>query len=234
MSGDKVPPVPPEVQQEIDRALRALPQVTVGSLLEALLNAGALAERRGFLDRHPGDKANGFYRRSLQLGAVPLRLDVPRTRSGEFRPGLLPPPYQRAFPEDRQRLLLGLLAGARSVEAARRTLTQLGLSASEADLDAVAGELLGEFELLNSCPLPADLLTLFVDAKLVDVRDGDRVRRSTLYLAVGIGLDGRKRVLACRVRAGRRSTAGGRCSRSCWSAGCGGCCCSSTTTSRGC
>ena len=53
-----------------------------------------------------------------------------RTRSGEFRPASLPPPYQRGYPAETQALLLGLLASARSINAAKQALEKLGLSRS--------------------------------------------------------------------------------------------------------
>jgi transposase-like protein len=66
-----------------------------------LSNLG-LAERRAYLARMTGDKGNGFYDRSLSLGSVPVDLRVPRTRSGDFRPTLLPDRYERGYPEESQ------------------------------------------------------------------------------------------------------------------------------------
>ena len=60
-------------------------------LLEALLNELMKRERERFLEQHPQEKANGFYRRSLRLTMGELKLSVPRVRYGHtFRPSLLP------------------------------------------------------------------------------------------------------------------------------------------------
>ena len=44
-----------------------------------------------------------------------------------------------------------------------------------------------------------------MDAKYIDVREGDHLRPCCLYVAVGLGRDGKKRVLACHVLPGRES-----------------------------
>ncbi len=130
---------------------------------------------------------------------------MPRARSGEFRPSLLPPPYQRSYPQETQSLFLALLASSRSINAAKTALRNLGLSVSEHELESVANEFIQELELRNTRPLDTDLLALFIDAKYVELRDGDRLRPAAIYLACGLGTDGKKRVLACVCKLGREN-----------------------------
>jgi putative transposase len=130
---------------------------------------------------------------------------VPRTRSGGFRPRSLPPRFDRGYSEEAQALLLGLLASARSINAAKAALKQMGLSSSEDELDAVATNLVEELELRNTRPVDPDLLALFVDGKYVEVRDGDRLRPCCIYVVVGLGRDGKRRVLSAVTRPGRES-----------------------------
>jgi transposase-like protein len=164
------------------------------------------AERRAYLSRvGSSDKGNGSYGRSLQVGSIPVELKVPRTRSGAFRPSVLPPHYERDFPEETQALLLGLLASSRSVNAAKAALRRIGLSGSEQDIESVAADFIEELELRNTRPLDPDLLALFVDAKYLEVRDGDRLRPCCIYLAVGLQRDGKKRVLTSAIRFGREN-----------------------------
>ena len=62
-----------------------------------------------------------------------------------------------------------------------------------------------ELELRNTRPLDPDLLALFLDAKYVEVREGDRLRPGAIYLVIGLGRDGKKRVLASLFRFGREN-----------------------------
>jgi putative transposase len=198
--------LPEALQAEIGQALVAgLGNFNLRELLSMMLNSLGQAERQAYLARIAGDKGNGAYDRSLRMGSIPLDLRVPRTRSGSFRPSVLPPHYQRDYPEETQALLLGLLASSRSLNAAKTALRRIGLSGSEEDIDAVAANFIEELELRNTRPLDPDLLALFIDGKYVEVREGDRLRPSTIYLAIGLGRDGRKRVLTSVVRPGREN-----------------------------
>ncbi len=76
-------------------------------------------------------------------------------------------------------------------------------------MEAVARNSLEELELRNSRPLDSDLPVLFpvlfLDAKYVKVKEGDRLRPTCIHLAVGLGRDGKKRVLASLSRPGREN-----------------------------
>lgn len=198
--------VPETVQAEVDRLLEpGLGDFSVRELLGMLLSSLGTAERRAYLARISSDKGNGFYDRSVMVGSVPVELQVPRSRSGAFRPRSLPPSYERGYSEETQALLLGLLTSARSLNAAKAALKKMGLSSSEDELEAVATNLIEEIELRNTRPLDPDLLALFMDGKYVEVREGDRLRPCCIYLVVGLGRDGKRRVLSCVARPGRET-----------------------------
>ncbi len=201
-----VTPNPESLAPEIAQALAGgLGDVSLRELLGLLLSSVGRAERQSYLARTPTDKGNGAYSRSLKVGSIPLDVTVPRTRSGAFRPMVLPDPYQRDYPEETQNLLLALLTSSRSVNAAKAALRRLGLSGSEQDIDTVAQQFIEELQLRNSGPLDPDLLALFLDAKYVEVKDADRLRPYAIYTVVGLGRQGKKRVLASLVRPGREN-----------------------------
>lgn len=198
--------MPESVSSEIERVLQSgLGELSLRELMGLMLSGLGLAERKAYLARTGADKANGFYDRSLLVGSLPVELRVPRTRSGEFRPSSLPAHYSRGYPEESQALLLGLLASSRSVSAAKEALRKMGLSSSEQDLDTVAAGLIEELELRNTRSLDADLLALFLDGKHIEIKDGDRLRPACIYLAIGLGRDGKKRVLTCLAKFGREN-----------------------------
>lgn len=195
-----LPPAEPveQLPTHVQRLLAGgLGDLNLRELLALAVSSAAHSERSCYLRQHPQDKANGSYARSVWVGQVPLGVEVPRTREGTFRPFILPPPYQRGYQEEHQALLLGLLASSRSVQAAKAALLRMGVPLCGADLEQLAEELKNELELRNTRPLDPDLLALFLDAKYVEVREGDRLRPTTLYLAIGLQRDGRKRSLAC-------------------------------------
>lgn len=198
--------VPQFAKSEVENALQAgLGDFTLRELLGTLVSSAGLAERQVYLEQVEGDKPNGFYDRSLQVGTVPVEIRVPRTRSGEFRPASLPSPYQRGYSDEVQTLLLGLLGSSRSVNAAKDALRKMGLSTSEQELERVATSLIEELELRNSRPIDPDMLAVFVDGKYIELRESDKLRSACIYLVVGLGRDGRKRVLSCIAKPGREN-----------------------------
>jgi len=207
-SNKSLPPSPARQSEksEIEKLLQSgLGDFSLRELLGALLSSLAHAERGAYLQNQLDHKANGFYPRSLLLGSVPVEMEVPRTRSGQFRPPSLPARYQRGYSEETQSLLLGLLSSSPSLSAAREALHKMGLSHSEPELEKTAAGFIEELELRNTRPLDSDLLALFCDSKYVEVRDGDRLKSACIYLVIGLGRDGKKRVLACLCKSGREN-----------------------------
>jgi putative transposase len=201
---------PPSISElaknDVDRLLQTgLADFSLRELLGFLISTTGVAERNVYLDKTSDDKPNGFYDRSLEVGTIPVDVRVPRTRSGDFRPSSLPSPYRRGYSEEVQSLLLGLLGSSRSINAAKDALQKMGLSRSEQDLERVATGLIEELELRNSRPLDPDLLAVFVDGKYVELRDGNKLRSACIYLAIGLGRDGKKRVLSCIAKPGREN-----------------------------
>lgn len=193
-------------KNDINQLLQTgLADFSLRELLGLLISSTGAAERNVYLEKTSTDKPNGFYDRSLQLGTIPVDVRVPRTRTGDFRPTSLPPLYRRGYSEEVQSLLLGLLGASRSINAAKDALQKMGLSQSEKDLDRVATSLIEELELRNSRPLDPDMLAVFVDGKYVEMREGDKLRSACIYLVVGLGRDGKKRVLSCIAKAGREN-----------------------------
>jgi transposase-like protein len=179
--------------------------MSVRQLLGLMLSVLGEAERKAFLAQTVGDKGNGGYDRSLAIGSMPVEVHVPRTRSGAFRPSLLPPAYQRGYSSEMEPLLLNLLLSSRSIASAKTALRRIGVPVPEKELDGIAGELVEELDLTNSRPVEPDVLAVFLDGKYVEIKDGDRIRPATIYVVVALGRDGKKRVLACVPRSGRES-----------------------------
>src|SRR5215831_3267238 len=199
-------PVPEFVKSDVEKVLQSgLADFSLRELLGCLISSLGQAERQVYLNQHGQDKANGFYPRSLAVGSIPVDIEVPRTRTGHFRPETLPAPYQRGYPEESQALWLGLLESSRSLSAAREALRKMGLSSSQQDLDNVATGLLEEVQLRNTRPVDPDLLALFFDGKYVEIKEGERLRSACIYLVVGLGRDGKKRVLTCLSKSNREN-----------------------------
>ena len=186
-----------------------LQDLSFEEILSYALNLLALAERKLYLKRHPEDKGNGFYRRKLSSGSLTFSIDVPRTRTNSFRPFFLPEKWHRHQKEDFIKLAYSVLLASRSVEAAKRSLKDLAIPVSEEYLAEVVAEIKEYFDVINSSSIDPDLFALVIDAKVVKLKNSSSsVSNCTTYIAVGISLEGKKKVLACYVADGKESLNG--------------------------
>jgi transposase-like protein len=185
----------PDLKDQLSPA--DLPQLLEAGLTH-VLNGVLNRERQFHLEDHPEDRANGYApRRSLKVGSTSVPLDRPRTREG-FYPAVLPK-HQRYLPEAYQQLLRNILLGARSFNAARRTLQALGLGYSPEQVEQLLEELHTEARNFFNRPLGPDWLALFIDAKIIELKDEhEQVKKAVHFLVIGIGLDGRKEVITAR------------------------------------
>ena len=167
--------------------------------LTHLLTAALQSERQFHLEDHPKDRANGYApERQLHVGTLPVALQIPRTRQG-FYPAFLPK-HQRQLPEQYQELLQTVLLQANSFRAALRTLQNMGLGYRPDQLEELLTELDQQAKTFFSRPLHPDWLFLFIDAKVVHLKDEhDRVKKAVHFLVVGLNTQGYKELLTSQI-----------------------------------
>lgn len=179
-------------------------------LLEHLLNKIMERERTHYLASPEGrhDQANGFYTRSLHLTLGRLQLKVPRVRYGHtFRPSILPPRWKRVH-KDYEELLIAMLANGYSSSQIQRALDSLNLPFSADALEDAKALIRDQLDFYRSQPLKPDWFALFLDAYHARLRtEGGKLQDLTLFVAVGIDLEGHKEVLGFWVLQGRENKA---------------------------
>ena len=144
-----------QMAQEILENLDHLSQASHKEKLRTIIEIIMRAERNLFLAQHPDDRANGYYSRSLNTASGSIPLSVPRDREGQFRPQVLPPPYQRGD-ESYSHLLQALFSASYSPAKLRQILKEMGLGYSQAEIEQLKEEILTEFHSWQSRELSSD------------------------------------------------------------------------------
>jgi transposase-like protein len=177
-------------------------------LLERFLNKLMERERQRFLKGHEGEgeQANGFYPRALRLTLGRLNLKVPRVRYAKsFRPAILPPRWKRVD-KDYEELLIAMLANGYSRAQMERALKKLGLPFSPEALEEALELIRERLDFYKTQPLRSDWFAIFIDAYWAKLRtEGGKVEEISLFVAVGIDLEGNKEVLGFWVLRGREN-----------------------------
>ena len=163
--------------------------------LGQLLNSSLQLQRKIHLDESSEDRANGYAPpRTIHLGTTPIQVQIPRTRDGFYPPIL--PKYQRHVSDTYADLLRQILTQAKSFKSAVRTLQALGLGYSQAQIDELLNELYTEAKNFNLRPLSPDWYAVFIDAKVIHLKDEhDHVLEAIHFLVIGYGAHGKKEVL---------------------------------------
>lgn len=177
-------------------------------LIKAVLERGLQAELSSHLGYAKGDPAAGLYANSrngasektlaTEVGDVPLR--VPRDREGTFTPRLVPKGQRRLGGLDE--MIISLYAGGMTLRDIRHHLAStIGTELSHETLSKITDEIGEEILAWQSRPLEALYPIVYLDALVVKVRDGAVVKNKAAHVAIGVDMDGVKRVLGIWVQA---------------------------------
>ena len=174
-----------------------LPDI-IKQAVEAALHA-EMADHLGY-DRHApegrgsGNSRNGMTGKTIQTTAGPVPLDVPRDRNGTFDPVTVPKGVRRLT--DFDDMIMSLFAkGMTTRDIAEHLTVTYGASVSHetiANITDAINEVVKEW---RARPLDEVYPIMYIDAIRLRIRDGGAVRIKACHLAIGVDVDGIKRVL---------------------------------------
>lgn len=194
-----------ELFSKVDKYFEKGEKPNIANLFEELLNYVMSKEREEYLRKNTYDLANGFYNRKLNIKYGELDIKVPRVRFGNtFRPSLLPARWKRVDKEYEE-LLLAMLTNGYTKSKISRTVRKLGLSFSEDSLEMVEELIYEKLDYFKTRPLKSDWFSVFIDAYHWELREDGKMVKVSIFVAVGIDLDGYKHILGYWVQKGNES-----------------------------
>lgn len=179
---------------------------SASGILQTAMTLLMMAERNLHLQNNPNDKGNGYFQRELGTPLGKLDLRVPRDRDGDFRPSVLPDPYQRDYPE-RNDLLQSLFLNGYSPNHIRRTLNSLNLHYNPKELDRLKNEYHELFSQWQSRQLSQDVISLFIDVYHSNTCINNKITKTALYVIVGIDFNAKKDLFGLYLYEGNESKA---------------------------
>jgi transposase-like protein len=162
------------------------------------------AERDVHLKENINDKGNGYYERKLGTPVGVLGLDVPRDRDGDFRPQVLPDRFKRDS-EDRFNTLQALFLSSYSPNAINSIFNSLGLRYSKEELETLKKQYLDDFNAWSKRELPGDVIGIFIDAYVSEVKDEGKVKKLTTFVILGFDFEGFKDIYAIELHIGNET-----------------------------
>ena len=166
------------------------------SFYESALNA-ELDEHLGYERNHarPSDNGrNGSTRKTLKSDLGPLEINTPRDRLGEFEPEIIRKRQTRTPSMDSK--ILSLYAKGLSTRDVTSTLEEFyDTSISPTLVSRVTNSVLEQVTEWQSRPLDEVYPIVYLDCIVLKIRQDRRVINKSVYLALGVNLEGQKELL---------------------------------------
>lgn len=141
------------------------------------------------------DKANGFYNRNFKsLLASHLRINVPRTRKGDFSPATIE--LIKSNSNQVQELALSLYKKGMTSRDISDLLEEIFCEKiSKSTISNLARSFHEVREAWNNSALEAEYLTVFCDAIYITTRRGDSYSKEAVYIGYGVRKDYKRELL---------------------------------------
>src|SRR5512146_2468106 len=190
-------------------------QFVTGPMSAEAVNAASMAFKKALIERALGaemshhlgypagaDKPesatnhrNGKSGKTVLTEDGPLRIEVPRDREGEFEPRLIGKHERRFTGFDDK--IIALYARGMTVREIQGFLAEMYATDVTPDfISAVTDAVLAEITAWQSRPLEPMYPVVFFDALRVKIREDNVVRNKAVDLALGVGADGTRDILA--------------------------------------
>lgn len=184
--------------EQVVSLLRCLMKSTLQQILDSELDAHLGRHHQPAPQNDPqlaGNRKNGRSKKTVQSEFGELPLDIPRDRAGSFEPQIIPKHQRRLAGFDDK--VLALHAKGLTTRDIQDIVGELyGVEVSASLVSQITAESDGEVALWRSRRLEAIWPIVFFDGIIVHVRgESARVSQHTVYVALGVNLEGRKELL---------------------------------------
>src|SRR5512136_35691 len=168
-------------------------------LLDELKKAFAERALNAEMDHHltsgePGNKRNGYGRKTVTTDSGRIELEIPRDRQSSFDPQLIAK-YQRRFPGFDDKIISMYARGMSVREIVGHLRDLYGVDVSPDLISAVPDAVIDDVAAWQARPLDPVYPLVFFDALRVKIRDEGLVRNKAIHIALGVRADGTKEIL---------------------------------------
>ena len=200
MNNEKIKALAAEIAKDLKTPedLSALSAQLTKITVEAALNA-ELDHHLGYCSheakgRNTGNSRNGYSSKKLKGDHGTIDLDTPRDRNSSFEPQLISKGQSRITGMDDQ--ILSLYAkGMSTRDIAEAFHDMYGVEISAGLISKVTNTVMDKVIEWQNRPLDAVYPIVYLDCIVLKIRQDKRVINKSVYLALGINIDGHKELL---------------------------------------
>jgi transposase-like protein len=183
-------PNPKEILAE-GGLLKRLTKAIIERCLETELEEHLDYTKRASRTEGTTNARNGCSRKTLKSEQGPIELSIPRDRDGHFEPQLVQK-YQTRLEGLNEKILSLSSHGMTTRDIQAQLQEMYGVQVSPTLISNVTDAVMDEVRQWQSRPLDDVYPIVYVDCLVIKVREHQRVINKTLYLVLGITLQGHK------------------------------------------
>lgn len=163
--------------------------------LESELDEELGYERYDSKNKNAGNSRNGHSKKILRTSMGKVEPDIPRDRNSEFEPKILPK-NQTSISQDMETKIISMYSKGMSTSDIEDHIRDIyGIEISDSTVSRITDKILPEAKEWQQRPLESVYAVVFLDAIHYHVRSEGQIIKKAVYIAIGIGLDGKKDVL---------------------------------------
>lgn len=174
------------------------------SFLEQLQKRGIEQLLEGELDDHlgyekhertqNGNARNGHTSKIIKTTSGESKISVPRDRDGSFNPLLIP--KRKSMVEGIENVIISLYAKGMSTGDIEEQIKEVyNFEISNSTISRITDRIGQEIINWQNRPLESTYLVVWMDGIVFKVRENSKVVEKTIYIAIGLNVDGKKDVL---------------------------------------
>lgn len=177
---------------ELSSFLKSMHKQAVEYMLEAELDAHLQNEKHG--KSVTGNYRNGHGSKSIKTSYGEDQINVPRDRLGSFEPNIVPKRHN--IIEGIENIIISMYAKGMSLSDIEEQIREIyGFDVPTSTISRITNAVTANVLAWQNRPLESLYLIVWMDGIIFKVRENSKVINKTIYLAVGLNLEGRKEVL---------------------------------------
>jgi putative transposase len=177
-----------------DGLLKQLTKAVIERAMQAEMTDQIGYEKSDQNKKATANRRNGASKKTLRSDQGPLEIEVPRDRKGAFEPVIVPK-HQREFKGFDDKILSMYSRGMTTREIAGHLKEIYGTDVSPELISRATDSIKELLDDWRERSLEPFYPVLFLDALVINVKDGAHIVKKSIYLALAIRLDGQKELL---------------------------------------
>lgn len=178
--------------EELNSFIHQLKKRGIEQLLEGELDSHLGYERH---DRSESKNSrNGYTKKKVKTKEGEIEINIPRDRASTFNPILVP--KRKSMVEGIENVIISLYAKGMSVGDIEEQISEVyDIDVSSSTISRITDRIVQDVTTWQNRPLDSIYAVVWMDGIVFKVKEGSRVIDKTIYIAVGLNLDGKKEVL---------------------------------------